>query len=203
MATIVRKVEQLLSRCACIWFLVVSAPVNCATAETVGGQPPSGIKQSVSDLDMQVAYHRAFEAVLWAMPASAIYRLRVGLLETPGMADNVILANSGPLRTKAEVITGNQVTPYIAATSDLRDGPVVLEVPAKTDKAALYGQIVDAWQSTIADVGPAGADRGEGGKYLLLPPGYDAPVPEGYLVLRSSGYRIFLAFRSIQLGGAT
>jgi hypothetical protein len=66
---------------------------------------------------------------------------------------------------------------------------VVLEVPAKTAKATLYGQIVDAWQSTIADVGPVGADKGAGGKYLILPPGYNKPVPGGYFVLRSSSYK--------------
>jgi hypothetical protein len=156
------------------------------------GQPAAGAKQSVPDLDAQVAYQRAFEAVLWAMPAVAIYRLRFGLLSQPGMADNVIDAFSGPLHTFAELITPNQVTPYIGAVSDLRKGPVVLEVPAKTDKAVLYGQIVDAWQATIADVGPSGADKGDGGKYLLLPPGYDKPVPEGYIVLRSGSYRIML-----------
>jgi hypothetical protein len=36
--------------------------------EPLGGQPPAGAKQSVADLDAQVAYQRAFEAVLWAMP---------------------------------------------------------------------------------------------------------------------------------------
>src|SRR6516162_2019530 len=174
-----------------------------AQTEWGTGQPPAGARQSVDDLGVQVAYQRAFEATLWAMPAVAIYRFRVGLLGQPGMADNVIDAASGPLHTFAELITGNQVTPYIAAVSDLRNGPVVLEVPARTDKAVLYGQIVDAWQATIADVGPAGADKGQGGKYLLLPPNYTDPVPPGYIVLRSTSYRILYAFRSIQLEGAT
>ena len=48
-----------------------------------GGQPLNGAKQSVPDLEEQVAYHRAFDAVLWAMPASAIYRFRQGLYEVP------------------------------------------------------------------------------------------------------------------------
>jgi hypothetical protein len=157
----------------------------------------------VSDLNAQVAYQRAFEAVLWAMPASAIYRFRVGLLEQPGMADNVITAYSGPLHTNHELITPNQVTPYIGATADLRKGPVVLEVPAKTDKGVLYGQVVDAWQATIADVGPSGRDKGEGGKYLFLPPGYKEPIPNGYFPIQSSNYHIVFAFRSIPLGGAT
>ena len=119
------------------------------------------------------------------------------------MADNVIVAFSAPARAIQEYITPNQVTPYIVAVSDLRKGPVVLEVPAKTDKAVLYGQVVDAWQITIADVGPTGADKGAGGKYLFLPPGYKEPIPDGYFPIQSTSYRIMFAFRSIQLGGAT
>ena len=174
-----------------------------AQTEPLGGQPAPGVTQSAKDLDAQVAYQRAFEAVLWAMPASAIYRLRVGFLELPGMADNVILSYSGPLRTIQEAITPNQVTPYICATSDLRNGPVVLEVPAKTSKAVLYGQVVDAWQVTITGVGPVGEDKGSGGKYLFLPPAYKDPIPSGYFPIQSSSYRILFAFRSIPLGDAT
>ena len=74
--------------------VLCSASTARAQSEPVGGQPPPGAKQSVSDLDAQVAYQRAFEAVLWAMPSAAIYRFRVGLLEQPGMADNVITAFS-------------------------------------------------------------------------------------------------------------
>ena len=80
---------------------------------------------------------------------------------------------------------------------------MVLELPAKTDKANLYGQIVDAWQATIADVGPGGLDKGAGAKYLLIPPGYDQPVPDGYLPIRTRSYRIALAFRSVRAPTAT
>jgi hypothetical protein len=66
-----------------------------AQAQTVSGQPAPGVKQSVPDLEAQVAYQRAFEATLWAMPAVAICRFRVGLLSQPGMADDVITASMG------------------------------------------------------------------------------------------------------------
>src|SRR5262250_1144666 len=186
--------------------LVMAALCACSIAgvqDPLGGQPPAGAKQSVTDLEAHLAYQRAFEAVLWAMPASAIYRLRVGMLQAPGMADNVIAASFAPLATKQEFITANQTTPYTAAFADLQNGPVVLEVPAKTDKAVLYGQIVDAWQTTIAGVGPVGEDKGAGGKYLFLPPGYREATPGGYFAVRSSSYRITFAFRTIQLEGAT
>lgn len=171
--------------------------------EPLGGQPPLGSAPSVPDLDEQVAYQRAFEAVLWAMPASAIYRFRVGVLGLTGVTDNTVVACPGPITQAVEAITPNTVTPYIAAFSDLRSGPVVVELPAKTDKASLYGQIVDAWQVTLADVGPSGLDKGAGGKYLLLPPGYSQPIPDGYFPIQSSTYRMGLAFRSVPAPGAT
>ena len=119
--------------------------------------------------------------MLSAMPASALYRFRVGLLAARNGRQRKYRILR-PATMAQGLITPNQVTPY-GAVSDLRKGPVVLEVPAKTDKAVLYGQVVDAWQATIADVGPAGLDKGEGGKYLFLPPGYKDSVPDGYLVI--------------------
>jgi hypothetical protein len=77
----------------------------------------------------------------------------------------------------------------------------VLEVPPASDKGVLYGQVVDAWQETIAAVGPSGEDKGKGGKYLFLPPGYDKPVPGGYIALRCQNFRIGFGFRSIRLPG--
>lgn len=45
-----------------------SGSVASAQTEPLGGQPAPGAKQSVSNLDEQVAYQRAFDAVLWASP---------------------------------------------------------------------------------------------------------------------------------------
>ena len=63
---------------------------------------------------------------------------------------------------------------------------MVLEVPPKA-----LGAIDDYWFHWIIDIGLPGADRGEGGKYLVLPPGYDGPVPEGgFFVARSKTTRV-------------
>src|SRR6516162_11310271 len=110
-----QKIRYCVERCACAVLIAAAASIGTAKADPGSGQPALGVKQSVPDLDAQVAYQRAFEATLWAMPAVAIYRFRVGLLSQPGMAENVIDAASGPLHTFAELITGNQVTPYIGA----------------------------------------------------------------------------------------
>ena len=171
--------------------------------ETAGGLPPEGSRCSVDDFDYQIKYQRAFEAVLWNMPAVAIYSFRRAAFDNLGLKDNDIIAYSKPATPHLEAITANSTTPYITAFTDLQKGPVVLEVPAAGPDGSLYGQIVDAWQFTIADVGPAGLDKGKGGKCLLTPPGYKGAIPEGYLHVPSPNYRVAFAFRSVQAPGKT
>ena len=166
--------------------------------EPLGGQPVKGAMPSVKDFDYQIKYQRAFEAVLWNMPAIAIYSIRRAAFTALDMKDNDIIAYSNTGTPKLEAITANSSTPYIAAYTDLRQGPVVLEVPVAGADGSLYGQVVDAWQFTIADVGPSGIDQGKGAKLLFTPPGYDQPIPEGYLHVASPNYRIAFAFRSVR-----
>jgi hypothetical protein len=191
--------------CGTISVLILTTFCASTSAQTepLGGQPAASAKPSVKDLEEQVAYQRAFEAVVWATPAVAIYRFRAGAFKEFEMSDNQVIAYSKPATPLLEALTANNVTPYITAFTDLRNGPVVLEIPAKTDKTVMYGQIVDAWQVTIADVGPSGEDKGAGGKYLLIPPGYKDSIPVGYIPIRTESYRIAFAFRSVPLPGAT
>ena len=152
----------------------------------------------VADFDYRRSGPRA---VIWAVPAVAIYRLRAAALKDLGLKDNDIITYSGTATPKLEAITPNASTPYIAAYCDLRQGPTVLEVPQAGPDGSLYGQVVDVWQFTIADVGPSGLDQGKGAKYLLTPPGYRGPVPDSYLHVASPNYRIALAFRSVRAEG--
>ncbi|WP_019928532.1 DUF1254 domain-containing protein [Nocardia sp. BMG111209] len=173
------------------------------TGEPLGGQPPEGARPSHTDFDYQVKYQRAFEAVLWSLPAVAIHRLRAAAFEHLGIEDNDIIAYSRTATPALEALTPNSSTPYVSAYTDLRQGPVVLEVPAAGPDGELYGQVVDAWQFTIADVGAEGADGGRGGKYLFTPPGYTGDIPPGYIAIASPNYRIAFAFRSIVAPGGT
>jgi hypothetical protein len=171
--------------------------------EPRGGHPPKGSAPSIKDFDYQIKYHRAFEAVLWNMPAIAIYSFRRAAFTDLAMKDNDIIAYSATATPKLEAITANSSTPYIAAYTDLRKGPVVVEIPAAGPDGSLYGQVVDAWQFTIADVGPSGVDEGKGAKLLFMPPGYRESIPEGYINIASPNFRIALAFRSVVAPGKT
>ena len=180
-----------------------TGPLSNSDFEPLGGQPPQGAQPSIEDFDYQVKYQRAFEAALWAMPALAIYRFRAAALEDLGLRDNDIIAYSGVATAKLEATTANASTPYITAFTDLQNGPTVLEVPPAGEDGSLYGQVVDAWQYTIADVGPSGLDKGKGGKYIFTPPGYVGEIPEGYLHVPSPNYRVAFAFRSVRGPGMT
>jgi len=74
---------------------------------------------------------------------------------------------------------------------DLHDGPLVAEVPP-----GVLGALNDHWYRWLVDVGVTGPDKGQGGKYLILPPRYDGEVPDGYFVARAQAYEMFLAWRT-------
>jgi hypothetical protein len=82
------------------------------------------------------------------------------------------------------------------------DGPIVIEVPP-----GLQGILDDFFQRPICsecaiesrvwcgDVGLPGPDKGQGAKYLLLPPEYAGETPAGYLPFRSHTYGVFVFWR--------
>ena len=59
----------------------------------------------------------------------------------------------------------------------------------------MLGIVDDTWQRWLTDLGNAGPDKGKGGKYLLLPPGYEGEIPEGYFVVRCPTYRNWVMVR--------
>src|SRR5262245_46793984 len=67
---------------------VISSAFAQDGQEPLGGQPPAGSTPSIKDFDYQIKYQRAFEAVLWNMPAIAIYSLRRAAFTAPGMKYN-------------------------------------------------------------------------------------------------------------------
>ena len=73
---------------------------------------------------------------------------------------------------------------------------MVLEIPPAGDDGSITGSVDDAWQTAIEDVGPAGVDKGKGGKYLILPPGYKIPIPADYIAMPSPTYGGYAILRS-------
>ena len=149
------------------------------------------------DLDNQLAYQRAVEAVIWSMPAISIREFWESAFKDYSATWNDIILWSKPVGPQHELLTANNQVPYLLTTIDLRQGPVVVEIPAAGEKALLFGSFVDNWQAPIVDVGPSGTDEGHGGKYSFIPPGYTAPIPEGYLPVKSEGYVVAGGLRPV------
>jgi hypothetical protein len=153
--------------------------------------------------DEQQIYQRGIEAVIWAMPAASMSFFRDSAFKTYEIGDNDVIAFSQPIVPRHELLTSNNNVPYVFTFLDLKNGPVVMEIPAATETAELYGQMVDAWQVSVADIGPSGEDVGKGGKYLFTPPGWSQKVPAGYLHVPSKSYRHVMMARSVKKGKAT
>jgi len=78
---------------------------------------------------------------------------------------------------------------------NLKDGTLVAEIPP-----GVLGMINDMWFYYVTDMGLVGPDKGKGGKYLVLPPGYKGAVPDGYYVVQMTTYEGFLCWQRKQLG---
>jgi hypothetical protein len=61
----------------------------------------------------------------------------------------------------------------------------------------------DFWHRPICDVGFVGLDKGQGGKYLLLPPDFEDETPKGYFRFTNPTYRVFLFWRGFLVDGKT
>lgn len=115
------------------------------------------------------------------------------------------LLDSAPL-----FLTGNTDTVYASAFLDLqKDGPTVVEIPPNCGP----GTLNDAFFRFVTDMGIPGPDRGQGGKYLILPPDYQGDLKgaigsipteingETYHVSQSTSYSNWLILRGFLVDG--
>jgi hypothetical protein len=157
---------------------------------------------SPADLTNRFIQSRAVEAMIWGMPAVNFDLMFQAMLKVGGR-ENQIVYWSNLVDWKNQTLTPNPITIYLAPFINMKDvGPMVVEVPPAVG-GSVTGTITDAWQVPLEDVGPAGADRGKGGKYLILPPGYSKSIPKGYIVLRSATNMATALLRANVSSGST
>jgi hypothetical protein len=151
---------------------------------------------SRKDLSRSTIERRAIEAVIWGMPAVNFELMYQATVQSKG-AYNQVVFWSRLFDSKNQTLTPNPGTVYFHPFYNTKDvGPMVLEIPPAGDEGSITGSVDDLWQTAIEDVGPAGVDKGKGGKYLILPPNYKDAVPAGYVALPSSTYSGYAILRS-------
>jgi hypothetical protein len=158
-----------------------------------GFSPVNAEEQSTSQ---RMTYHRAIDAAVWAMPLMNYKFYRDALIDA-GVGPNDIGYYSKVQDWKFQTATPNNTTPYILAHWTIKDGPIVVEIPAATADVGVFGTLMDAWQRPIDDVGAAGRDKGMGATYLLLPEGYTGPTLPNALVYRQRTDNGFAILRPI------
>lgn len=129
------------------------------------------------------------------MPAVYYDLLVQAFARVSGAANQVLFWSRLPGWTN-QTLTPNPDCIYFIPFLNTADvGPMVLEIPP-AEGGSITGSIDDAWQAALEDVGPAGLDKGAGGRYLILPPDHDGVVPDGYIPLASQTNQGFALLRS-------
>ena len=134
---------------------------------------------------------RGVDVFLKGMPAASIQGLMEGPRVIGQKTSNQVVIFDKLADSKQYYLTTNTSTMYVFGQLDLKvDGPTVVDVPP-----GMLGVFNDAWFRYTGDIGPFGQDKGKGGKYLVLPPGYEGEVTEGYFIIKSRTYKMMAFMR--------
>ena len=180
---------------------------SIGTLRFFDGMPTEATVETVYDnLDRS----RGMEVFLNFVPAASLEGLREGMVDQGCDQPHQCLMFSQLLDSAPLFLTGNTDTVYASVMMNLEaDGPMVVEVPPKCGP----GTVNDAFFRFVVDMGGPGPDRGQGGKYLILPPDampdVDAPIGgkavdidgEAYFAVRSPGYVNWLILRGLLVDG--
>jgi hypothetical protein len=163
------------------------AKTSIGTLEYFDGVPTEKTVETVYDyLDRS----RAVNVFINSIPMLSMYALREGQASVGADTCNKICIWDNLMDSKTILLTGNTSTMYAVGFLDLfKDGPTVIDLPPR-----MLGILDDMAFRYMTDLGVAGPDKGKGGKFLVLPPGYKGDVPEGYFVVpsKTSGVWVFM-----------
>jgi hypothetical protein len=143
-------------------------------------------------------FYRGVETFMHGIAATSLEGLRLGHADLGVKEAHQVLIFDKLMDSTSLFLTGNGSTVYVLGFLDLkRDGPTVFEAPAGTGP----GFINDAFFRSVVDLGAPGPDRGKGGKYLILPPGYKGEAPKGYFTYKSPSYVNWWGLRGFIVDG--
>ena len=143
-------------------------------------------------------FHNGVQAFMSGVQIASMSAIREGALSF-GPPNTTVVTFPELMDSKAIWLTPNTTSVYNSAWLEMSDEPMVLETPPD-----VLGIIDDHWFKYVGDFGRLGKDKGNGGKFLLLPPGYEGKVPEGYTdVMKSNTFGNWILWRGFQVDGST
>ena len=176
-----------------------NVPAKITTPDTVetrigtlhfkDGTPDAETVQLAYD---QLDFGRGIDAFLKGMSATSVYAGCRGFEEAGIKLNQGIGISENLLDARSLFLTANTTTVYAMFCVDLKDGPMVVRVPPR-----VLGPVDDADFRWVTDVGLTGPDKGAGGDYLFIPPGYKSTLPaKGYYVARPRTNRLLIFYRA-------
>lgn len=169
-------------------------PTRVGDLNLFDGVPDAESAQKVYNL---LDFNHAYRAYLDGVKIASMSAMRKGILEF-GPANTTVLQFEDLMDSKALFLTANTTSVYQTAWLELGDEPMVIETPPN-----VLGFLNDHWFRYVMDFGNLGPDKGEGGKFLILPPGYEGPVSEGYHVVQANTYGHWVLWRGYTENGST
>jgi len=164
------------------------------TLELSDGVPDQKTVQKIYD---NLDYHHGLQAYLSGIQIASMSAMRLGHLEY-GPANTTVLMFEDLMDSKALWLTPNTTNIYMSMWMELSDEPMVIETPPD-----VLGIIDDHWFKYVADFGRLGPDKSNGGKFMILPPGYKGDIPEGYFVYNTNTFGNWVIWRGFQVDGST
>lgn len=155
-------------------------------------------QDSIETIYDYLDFHNGVQAYLNGIQIASMSAIRRGLLEF-GPPNQTALIFEELMDSKALFLTANTTSVYMMLWLEMKEGqPMVVETPPD-----VLGIIDDHWFKYVTDFGRLGPDKNKGGKFLILPPGYEGDVPDGYHVAKSNTFGNWVIWRGFQVNGST
>ena len=114
--------------------LVAIAALASGCSTTQQGVRPVQ-KPKLSEREARLIYSRAFEAILWASPVLGVYcQAEAGTRDLGAEHLDIVYTGKKP-DYRWGAVTVNNNSPYFMNYFSLKDGPVVVEIPAAIPEA--------------------------------------------------------------------
>jgi hypothetical protein len=154
-------------------------------------------KQTIEKVYDHLDFHNGVQAFMSGIQIASMSAMRRGILEF-GPANYTVLIFEDLMDSQALFLTPNTTSVYMTLWLETEKGvPMVVETPPD-----VLGIIDDHWFKYVADFGRLGPDKNKGGKFLIIPPGYEGTIPEGYHVAHTKTYGNWVIWRGFQVDGS-
>jgi hypothetical protein len=158
------------------------------------------VEKAYNFLDFQ----NAVQAYMGGIKAASMDAIRKGILEF-GPANTTAVLFEDLMDSKALFLTANTTSVYMFSWLQLGDEPMVIETPPD-----VLGIIDDHWFKYVTDFGRLGPDEGQGGTFVIVPPGYEPTLIQelkakiqGAHVVQTNTYGNWVIWRGFQVDGST